>query len=349
MAVMIALLGLSVSSFFSFPFQSVTPPFLFAIYLGVLGGQYSRESVQHENSAAPGKGSIVLPSRVATVGAGVTFLLFLILIPVQYNRLKADWHYQRAKIASDGEAWAALIAQAREGYRYYPYRKDFLFELGRGYFETGDDDAAIEATKEHLKFYPYYVNAHYNIALSYVRKGDLDRARQHFDQVFEIIPEHGKAHFVVAQLHERNNELDLALEHYRLAVKDEPNDTDFHGGLGNVALKKQLFSEGKMAFEVAVKNEPDNSGYYVKLGIAAAHLEELEESLGAFVKAVELDPKSGEAHYRLGMILCLVFGQREEGIQHLKEALNLGLLDAYAAEAKRTIEEYRSSTLPGEG
>ncbi len=154
---------------------------------------------------------------------------------------------------------------------------------------------------------------------------------------------------MVAQIDERNNELDLALERYRLAVKDDPNDPDFLGGLGNVALKKGLFSEGKEAFEGAVKNDPDNSGYYVKLGIAAAHLEKLEESLRAFAKAIELDPKSGEAHFRLGMILCLVFEQREEGIQHLKEALNLGLLDAYAAEARRTIEQLRSSTLPGEG
>jgi len=348
-AVMIALLGLSVSAFFSFPFQMVTPTFIFAIYLGVLGGHYSRELLQNENSVASPKVSIVLPSWAATAGAGVTFLLLLILIPVQYNRLKADWYYQRTKIASDRKVWAAVISQAREGYRYNPYRKDFLFELGRAYFETGDEDAAIEATEEHLESYPYYVNGHHNAAVAYVRKGDLDRAYQHFDQVLEILPGHGKAHFVLAQLHERKNELDKALEHYRLAVEGEGDNAEFWGRLGNVALRKKLFSEGKEAFEEAVRNDPENSGYYVKLGIVAANLEELKEAGIAFAKAVELAPESGEAHFRLGMILFLVFERQEEGIQHLKEALNLGLLDAYSAEAKRTIEEYRSSILPGEG
>ena len=347
-AVMIALLGLSVNAFFSFPFQMVTPTFLFAIYLGVLGGHYSRGSLRDKNSAAQREGSILLPSWVITVGVSLTFLLLLILTPFQYNRLKADWYYMRAKTAAAREVWPAVISQAREGYRYDPYRKDFLYDLGQAYFETGQDDAAIEVTGELLESYPYWANAHHNIAVSYVRKGDLDRARQHFDQVFEIIPGYGKSHFVVAQLHEISNELDLALEHYRLAVEGERDNAEFWGKLGNLALRKEFFSEGKEAFERAVKNDPDNSGYYVKLGITAANLDKLEESVLAFAKAVELDRKSGEAHFRLGMILVLVFEQTEEGIQHLKEALNLGLLDAYAAEAKRTIEEYGSSTLPGE-
>ena len=38
MGVLVALAGLSVSAFFSFPFQMVTPTFIFAVYLGVLGG-----------------------------------------------------------------------------------------------------------------------------------------------------------------------------------------------------------------------------------------------------------------------------------------------------------------------
>ena len=44
-----------------------------------------------------------------------------------------------------------MISRASQGYQYYPYRKDFLFRLGKAYFETGDLDAGIEATKEFTK------------------------------------------------------------------------------------------------------------------------------------------------------------------------------------------------------
>jgi len=337
MGVLLALSGLSITAFFSFPFQMATPTFIFALYLGVLGGHYSRRQLQDENSVSRGKVFLSPPSWAFKVGVALTLLLLLTLLPLQFNRLKADGYYKRVEISSRAGDWEAVISQAREGYQYYPYQKKFLFAQGRGYLAMGNFEAAIEAMEEFLEAYPNYTNAHHNVALAYARKGETDLALQHFDRVFEITPGYGLTHFEVAQLYAKRNELDEALEHYRLAVKDEGNNARFLGRLGSAALTQELFSEAQEALEKALKNDPDNSVYYLDLGIAAAKLRKPEEARVAFGKSVELNPQSAVAHYNLGMLLFRVFEEREEGIEHLEKALNLELSATYAAQARELI------------
>ena len=178
--------------------------------------------------------SIVLPSWTVAVGVAIAFLLLLLLLPFQYNRLMADGYYRKVDALSSQQDWAAVILQAREGYRYNPYRKEFLFQMGRAQLQAGNADAAIEATEEFLKAYPYYVNAHHNMGVAYVGKGDMDRALQHFDRVFEIIAEYGVTHYMVAQIYEIQNELDKALAHYRLAVKDDGTNPKYRERLDRV-------------------------------------------------------------------------------------------------------------------
>jgi len=236
MGVMVALGGLSVSAFFSFPFQMITPVFIVAIFLGLLGGHYSRQRLQEENSVPNPKGSILLPSWAAPVGAVAAFLFLLVLLPFEYKRLRADWYYRRADALAVQQNWAAVISQARQGYQSYPnrYRKDFLFQMGRAYLETGNLTGAIQNTREFLETHPYYMTAHHNLGLAYARRGDMELALEHFDRVFELVPEYGASHYVVAQLYETRNELDYALEHYRLALEDEPNNGEYGESLAQL-------------------------------------------------------------------------------------------------------------------
>ncbi len=90
-----------------------------------------------------------------------------------------------------------------------------------------------------------------------------------------------------------------------------------------------------------MKKDPDNSGYYSKLGFTVFSLGKAEEAKVTFTKAVALDPKSVVGHYNLGMILFHVFEEREEGVQHLKQVLNLQPSGSYADEARRLIENDR--------
>ena len=73
--VMVALSGLSVSAFFSFPFQMITPVFIFMVYLGLLGGHYSRQRLQGD-SVAQRKVTLVLHSWAAPVGVALTSYSF---------------------------------------------------------------------------------------------------------------------------------------------------------------------------------------------------------------------------------------------------------------------------------
>ena len=222
MGVIVALAGLSINAFFSFPFQLATPTFVFALFLGVLGG-CSSQPVRPENPVRQGRTSITLPPWAVSVSVAGIFIFLLILVPFQYNRLMADGFYRRVDALASQQDWVAAILEAREGYERNPDRKEFLFQMGRAYLQTGDVDRAIATTEEFLEAYPYYVNAHHNMGVAYVSKGDMDRALQYFDRVFEIIAEYGVARYMVAQIYELQNELDKALEHYRLAVEDDTN------------------------------------------------------------------------------------------------------------------------------
>jgi len=234
MGIMAALLGLSLTAFFSFPFQIATPSVMFAVYLGVLGGRYSRKQMQSENSAAQPKAVSTLPSWTAPVGVALIFVLLLILLPFQYNRLTADGYYRRVVELASRNDWAAVTLQAEEGYSYYPYRKDFLFQKGRAYLATGNVNGSIETFEEFLEAYPYHVNAHHNVAVAYVQKGDMDLAFQHFDRVLEIVPQYSVTNYVVAQLYEVQDELDKALVHYRLAVEDDSDNTEYRERLARL-------------------------------------------------------------------------------------------------------------------
>jgi len=227
MGVIVALGGLSISAFFSFPFQMITPVFIFMIYLGLLGGHYSRQSFPEGSPVSHRKTTLLLPFWVAPVGVAVTFVLLLILLPFEYNRLTADGYYRRVDALGYQKNWAGVISQAKEGYEYYPQRKDFLFQMGRAYLETGNLDAAIEVTEQFLEVYPYYLNARHNVGLAHARKGEMDLALENFDRVFEIVPEYGESHFVVAQIYEARNELEKALEHYRIAVEGERSNAKY--------------------------------------------------------------------------------------------------------------------------
>ena len=234
MGVIVALGGLSITAFFSFPFQLATPTFVFALYLGVLGG-CSSQPIQPENPVGQGKTSITLPPWAVSVSVACIFLFLLVLLPFQYNRLIADGFYRRVDALASQQDWAAAILQAREGYDHNPYRKEFLFQMGRAHLEAGDVDAAIEKTEEFLEAYPYYVNAHHNMGTAYVIKGDMDRALQHFDRVFEIIAEYGVTHYMVAQIYELQDERDKALEHYRLAVEADGTNPKYRERLDRLA------------------------------------------------------------------------------------------------------------------
>ena len=242
MGVIVALAGLSITAFFSFPFQLATPTFVFALYLGVLGGCPS-QPVQPESPVRQGRTSITLPPWAVSVSVAGIFVFLLILLPFQYHRLSADRYYRKVDALASQQDWAAAILQAREGYEHNPDRKEFLFQMGRAYLQTGDVDRAIETTEEFLEAYPYYVNAHHNLGVAYVSKGDMDRALQHFDRVFEIIAEYSVAHYMVAQIYELRNELDKALEHYRLAVEDDGTNLKYRERLDR--LERLIENNGK--------------------------------------------------------------------------------------------------------
>jgi tetratricopeptide (TPR) repeat protein len=338
MGLLVALSGLSVSAFFSFPFQMVTPTFIFALYLGVLGERYSRWSIESEGSALPRKATILLSSWIATVGVGITLLLLMVLLPFEYNRLRADWHFKKMGLAETQKDWVAVITHAKQGHEYYPYRKEFLFRMGKGHFERGELDAGIEATKEFLETYPYYANAHHNVGMAYALKGDEESAFHHFNEAIETVPNYARTHFAAAQLYELQKNMDKALEHYRAAVRTESRNGPYHLALGQAAFKEELFEEAMDAFSRAAEIDPENSEYFVSLGITASRLRLFEEARTAFERAVELEPKSVDSHYRLGTILFLAFRERDEAIRHFEEVLRLDPSSPYADQIRQFLE-----------
>ena len=122
MGVIVALGGLSITAFFSFPFQLATPTFVFALYLGVLGG-CSSQPIQPENPVRQGKTSITLTRWAVQVSIACIFLSLLILLPFQYNRLMADGFLQKSRCtcfptglgcsysSSQGGLWAQSIPE----------------------------------------------------------------------------------------------------------------------------------------------------------------------------------------------------------------------------------------------
>ena len=294
-AIAVAIVGLFVNAFFSFPFQRSIPPLVFMVFIGVLGALRAGEDrTGHEI-----KQRWLIFSSILVV-----CVAWIWLIRFHDRGIDCDRHFMFTTQLEKAGNWPGVILEAKRAHQYNPARTKVLSYLGRAYVETGKYEDGAKALEKVIAAYPNHMNALLNIGVAYGSMGAYDNALGVYGRVLRIKPDYAKVH---------NN-------------------------MGNIYMKQKKLDDAIQEFELAAELDSENSIIHFNLGTAYMHMKQYEEAAQAFQNAVELRPQWALAHKRLGAVYLNYLDQKEEGIKHLKKALELdpGMKDA--ARVRKVID-----------
>jgi O-antigen ligase/Flp pilus assembly protein TadD len=229
--------------------------------------------------------------------ACVVVLVGLIwMVRFQYQGIVCDRHLLRVAQLERSKNWYSLIAEAQKAYRSNPARIKTLSYAGRAYIETGDYQKGIETLQRVVAAYPNHMNALLNLGIAYDRVGDNENALKAYEKALLINPDDSKVRRNVASIYIRQQKLDKALAELNIAAELDPEDAAIHYNIGAVKMRNGQYQEAAVAFE----------------------------------RAVQLSPQWAPGHKNLGVIYVKFLDRKEEGLDHLKKALELnpGMKDA---------------------
>ena len=226
-------------------------------------------------------------------------------------------------------------------------------------------DYAETVLKEALRQAPNHWGALYTYAVLLQDLGRLPEAVSYYEKAVQLNPNHANCRNNYGAALLTMNRADEALEHCLVAASLDPAAPQVQLNLGNIYQAKQEYEAARPCFEKAISLNPNlPQGYF-----CLAQLEQLSgdpagRSRELFLKAIELDPAVPQFHHALGNLLaenndpealshfsaalvlnnslrnlhrdfgtaCLKFGRHEEGIEHLKIALQQNPEDRTARE-----------------
>lgn len=235
--------------------------------------------------------------RWAILCACTVVLVGLIwMVRFHYQGILCDRHLLRvAQLERSGD-WRHLIAEAQKAYRSHPARTRTLSYAGRAYIETGDYQEGIEALLKVVAAYPNHMNALLNLGVAYDRVGDNENALKAYGKALLINPDDSKVRGRVANIYIRQQKPDKALEELTVAAELDPKNSVIQYNIGAVKMRNGRYQEAAAAFE----------------------------------RVVQLNPQWALGHKNLGVIYLKFLNREEEGLEHLRKALELnpGMKDA---------------------
>jgi tetratricopeptide (TPR) repeat protein len=165
------------------------------------------------------------------------------------------------------------------------------YSRGRGYFERGEVDAALEAFSVLLASQPDFADVHYMVGVLFERRGDEDAAVDSLRAAIRLNPSYAEALLALASVHERRGDFNRSRE---LAERASSLSRSTGGSLDAV-------TRGKLA------------NLQAAVGDAYAEVGELREAVDAYRKALDRCPNFHDIRFRLGVAL------RDSGLPHKAE------------------------------
>ena len=255
-----------------------------------------------------------------------------------------------------------------------PEHANVLHKLGDTLHDLRMYEYADTVLQEALRLAPNHWDSLYTHAVLLQDLGRFDEALEQYEKAVRLSPDHVKCRNNYGAALMMANRLDEALEQCSEAEQLDPLFPLAKVNLGNINLLKRDAEAARACFERAISLDETLALAHFGLGSA-------EQSLGAdgervrqlYLRAIELNPAFAEFHHALGRLLvregnpealtylaaavqlngalryvhrdfglaCLQLGRREEGVEHLKIALQqnpddaeiLSLLSEHSATA----------------
>ena len=311
----VAILGIAIHAFFSFPRERMTAtvlPFLFFGWISSIEGQQSRGSSDRQYAWRP----------------AILVVLLLVSFGPTLSAVRSFRAYFWADAYRTFERYAeGLVAIDKAiGYGVPEYR---IYELKTLlHYKMDDLEAASAASEKLLEYHPYNPWSHHKVGLFHLQIGHYASARDAFAQGVRYAPGLGHIRRDLAQAYEGLGEVDSAKVAYELAMKSIRGDALLHtrfaslladegafeeakeniteaanrlkltrvdrdvAEVGDVAMKSQAYDAAVLAFGRAAILVPDNVAYQEKLAVALEHAGDRDRARSVLKKLLGLVPES---------------------------------------------------------
>lgn len=228
----------------------------------------------------------------------------------EWNQLeKIGTHLAKtAPLTPWGAYYLSLVATTRKDYpraqwmlelalKKAPNEGLFHYELGRLFWEMGDEAAAIKEMKQASDLNPALLDAHFVVGQLALRRDDLSEARKQMAKILAVQSRHSGALHVSAQIELKARDYVKAEEYLARAISANPRSSKARYALAQIQethLKKsaQALQSYRDLRQLGIERKLDESVTQMNL---EEKIQTLEKSLST-VKAVQVDSRkpSGE-------------------------------------------------------
>lgn len=188
----IATIGISVSSMFSFPLKQPVPILFVLTYMALISCCYSflQSSGSKAHYKVPYKGTV---TRYAA--AAVLFVTTIFMFVYHYNLYISELNYRASVSSLNAKQYRNSYQAAVRAMQHNPMRTELLWLEGTSQLRLGDTDSAIENYKKVLAAYPNSSNTLNNLATAYSIKGDTFSSIGTYQKLISLQPSNMKQKF----------------------------------------------------------------------------------------------------------------------------------------------------------
>lgn len=307
-ALAVCLAGLSISSFFSFPFERTIPPMLLAVYAALI-------TILARERARLSDVKLAEPSFRGALAA--SYVLVALLAWSHLKLIRSDYYYRKVLNAEANNRFQDVVDYGNRLMAVDPHRVRILCRMGRAYTDLNQPLKSIEVLQDSVDVFPTWYLGLHNLAVAYQRSRNPERSYHYAERALALYPvasetfnvmgcaKLDEANIIKQSLPENSSAADKAdnqervMSVYREAEayfqKAMELDDEHHEYAYNKGLAKYWQGELKDAMtlmHLSIELKPDYAMPYKDLGaMYASDLRDLDKAAEMFQKALELDPR----------------------------------------------------------
>jgi len=179
---------------------------------------------------------------------------------------------------------------------------DDLMNKGKGLFDTGRLDQAIEVYKRALELEPENVDILIEIGLAYRHREQYDDAIEYYDKAIEIDDQNKVALNNKGYAYECKRDLETAKEWYKKSLAVDPAYDNPLVNLTKIYNDNKEFEKSIKIFEASLKVDHLNTANWIDLGRTYRQLENYDKAIEAYSEAIKLAPNDKIVHNNLGWV-----------------------------------------------
>jgi tetratricopeptide (TPR) repeat protein len=220
------------------------------------------------------------------------------------------------------------LADLQHACELAPQNPDYLFELGRVQWQSGQRDQATDSFNRVLKLKPDHLSALLARAQLTHSKGDLRTLDR-------LLPQEDGLRLQIGALYEFDGAPELAIHQYDLWIRSHSQDARLPAALNSrcwsLAETNQNLDQALKDCNAALRLQPNTAAFLDSRGLVHLRRGELDRAIKDYDAALALQPKSAGSLYGRGLAE-LRKGLQEQGRADLSaaSALQPGIADRFA-------------------